>query len=296
MKPSTTTSRGPVDAVTVLTWHALVERAEGLDAWPPEARLYVFTLDEFRCQLDHLAAEGFTAITMADLVRWQAGQAELPTKPILLSFDDGHRSNAALALPELRARGQKAIFFATAGRVGGHCRLPIADCRFQTQAQDGGCWVSWPDLRALLDAGMEVGSHTLTHRSPSTLSREALRHELAESKRVLEEGLGVAVDFAASPTGYDSRHFGPLAREVGYRAALQGVIGRNRRSAAPFALCRIVLKRSYGFDLFRQLVDPTSRAYRRLRLKQALRNGFRRVLGARAYEAIRRLVLRRGRE
>ena len=264
--------------MTVLTWHALVERPEELERWPPEARLYVFTLDEFRRQLDHLAAEGFTTIPMADLVRWQAGEGELPEKPILLSFDDGHRSNAELALPELRQRGQKAILFVTAGRVG-------------TDA-----WLTWAQLRALLDAGMEVGSHTLTHRSPSTLSRDALRHELAESKRVLEEELGRAVDFVASPTGYDSRHFGPLAREVGYRAALQGVIGRNRRSTDPFALRRIVLKRSMPLDLFRCLVDPTRRAYRSLRTRQALRNGLRRALGTRAYEAIRCLVLKRGRK
>ena len=262
----------------MLTYHALVERPDELDRWPPAARLYVFTLDEFRRHLDHLTAERFTTVSLADLVRWQAGQAELPEKPILLSFDDGHRSNAELALPELRQRGQKAIFFITAGRIG-------------TDA-----WVTWPDLRALLDAGMEVSSHTLTHQSPSTVSRDALRHELAESKRVLEEGLGGAADFVASPTGYDSRHFGPLAREVGYLAALQGVIGRNRRSTDPFAMRRFVLKRSMGFDLFRQLVDPASRAYRPLRVRQALRNLVRRAFGAPAYEAIRRLVLKRGRE
>ncbi len=289
--------------MTVLTWHALVERVEELGQWPPEARLYVFTIDEFRRQLDHLAAEGFTTVSVADLVRWQAGQAELPEKPILLSFDDGHRSNAELALPELRARDQKAIFFVTAGRIEAdstsqipNSRLPAPIGNRKSEIGNPAAWVTWPDLRALLDAGMEIGSHTLTHRSPSTLSRDALRHELAESRRVLEEGLGAAVDFVASPTGYDSRHFGPLAREVGYRAALQGVIGRNRRSTAPFALRRIVLKRSYGFGLFRRLVDPQDHMHRRLRFAQALRNAARRVLGQRGYEAIRRCLLGRRRD
>ncbi len=276
MRASTTKSRGPADAVTVLTWHALVGRPEELEAWPPGARLYVFTLDEFRRQLDHLAAEGFTTLSMAELLQWHQGAVELPERPIVLSFDDGHRSNAELALPELRSRGQKAIFFITVSRV------------------EADAWVTWDDLRVLLDAGMEVGSHSLTHRPPSSLSRDELRRELAESKRILEEGLGVAVEFVSSPTGYDSRHFGPLAREAGYKAALQGVIGRNRRSTDPFALRRILLKRSMDSALFRRLVDPSRRAYLPLRLKQATRNAVRRLIGARGYEALRRLLLGQG--
>lgn len=266
-------SQRAAEAVPVLTYHALVETAGELESVPPGTRLYVFTCDEFRRHLDHLASEGFTAICLADFVRWHRGDAALPERPVLVTFDDGHRSNATLAAPALRERGQRAAFFITAGRV---------------EAEDS---VTWADLRATLSAGMEVGSHSLTHACPSTLSPDALRHELAESKRVLEEGLGAAVDFVSSPTGYDSRRFGPLAREVGYRAALQGVIGLNRRSTDLFALRRFVLKRSMDLDTFRRLVAPGSRAYIPLRVKQAARNAIRRVIGARGYEWIRGRLL-----
>jgi len=269
-----TTPSAAADAVTVLTYHALVDDPAALDALEPGTRHYVFTRDEFRRHLDHLAAEGFATVSMADFARWHAGDGELPERPIVISFDDGHRSNAEVATPELAERGQRAVFFVTAGRVGWRG------------------FVSWDQLRGMAEAGMEVGSHTLTHACPSSLSSEALRHELAESRRVLEEGLGRAVDFVASPTGYDSRHFAVLAREVGYRTALQGVIGRNCRGADAFALRRFVLKRSHGFDLFRRLVDPSDNAYVALRRRQALRNAVRRVLGRRGYEAIRRALLR----
>jgi peptidoglycan/xylan/chitin deacetylase (PgdA/CDA1 family) len=279
--------------VTVLTYHALVEQPGELDAFPPGSRHYVFTLDEFRRHLDHLVAEGFATISLADFLRWHgvghaarvptkcdtraarrySGEADLPDRPIVLSFDDGHCSNASLALPALLDRKQRAIFFVTAGRIG---------------SRDS---VAWPQLCEMLQAGMEIGSHTLTHRNPSLLSRDELRHGLAESKRVLEEGLETPVDFIASPTGYDSRHFAALARETGYKAALQGVIGRNTRRTDLFALRRIVLKRSHDFDTFRRLVDPASRAYVALRAKQAARNAVRRLLGARGYEAIRSLFL-----
>jgi peptidoglycan/xylan/chitin deacetylase (PgdA/CDA1 family) len=260
--------------VAVLTYHALVERPEELDGRAPGTRRYVLTLEEFSRHLGHLAEGGFATVAMADLVRWHEGEAELPERAVVVSFDDGHRSNAELAAPALAERGQRAIFFVTAGRVG---------------CDDS---VTWPQLRAMLGQGMEVGSHTLTHRCPSSLSRAELRHELAESKRVLEDGTGAAVDFVASPTGYDNRHFGAVAREVGYRAALQGVIGRNFRSTGRYALRRFVLKRSHDLATFRRLVDPASRAYRRLRAWQAARNAVRRVIGQRGYEALRGLLVR----
>ena len=261
--------------MAVVTYHAIVERAAELEAWEPGARLYVFTLDELRRQLDHLVAEGFATVSMGDFARWHAGEAELPERPVVVSFDDGHRSNAELAAPALGERGQRGVFFVTAGRVG------------------RGDTVSWHQLEAMLGAGMEVGSHTLTHPCPSALSSAELERELAESKRVLEEGLGAPIDFVASPTGYDHRRFGALARQAGYKAALQGAIGRNRRSTDPFALRRFVLKRTHGFDTFCRLVDPASRAYVSLRVKQAARNAIRRLVGQRGYEAIRSLLIGR---
>jgi len=269
-----TNSPGATSSVAVLTWHAVVERPQDLEAWPPGARLYVFTLDELRRQLDHLASGGFAAVSMADFVRWHRGEIELPERALVLSFDDGHRSNAELATPALRERGLRGVFFITAGRVG------------------TGDWLAWPQLRAMLGEGMEIGSHTLTHPNPSTLGAAGLERELAESKRVLEQNLGVPVESIASPTGYDSRHFASLALQVGYRSALQGVIGRNWRSTDLFALRRFVLKRSYSFELFTRLVDPSQRTYLGLRVRQAARNAVRRLLGVRGYEAIRGLFLR----
>lgn len=272
MKPSTASSRA-ADSVAVLTYHAVVERPEQLDAWEPGARLYVFTRDELAQQLGHLAAEGFGTVAMADFIRWHRGEADLPERSLVVTFDDGHCSNATLAAPLLAERGQRAIFFVTAGRVG-HDDT-----------------VTWTQLHDMRDAGMDVGSHTLTHPCPSTLSDDELRYELAESKSVLEQGLDTTIDFIASPTGYDSRRFSDLAREAGYQAALQGVIGRNSRSTDLFALKRFVLKRSHGFETFCDLVDPRSKTYVPLRIKQAARNTVRRVLGPRGYEAIRSRLL-----
>ena len=138
---------------------------------------------------------------------------------------------------------------------------------------------------------MEIGSHTLPHPLPSALSPAELEYELRESKAILERRLCAPVDFVASPSGYDSRHFARLAEGVGYRAALQGRILPNARSTHRFALGRFVLKRSHGFELFRRLVEPGSRAHVPLRRRQMVRNAARRILGPRGYEAVRTRLL-----
>jgi peptidoglycan/xylan/chitin deacetylase (PgdA/CDA1 family) len=258
----------------VLTYHAVVERPEDLDRWPAGARRYVFTADEFARHLDYLVAGKFETLALADLVRWLDGERELPERPVVLSFDDGHASNATRVTPALAERGQRGTFFITAGRIG-------RDESF----------VNWDQLLAMDEAGMEIGSHTLTHPFPSALKPQTLAHELRESKRILEDGLGTSVDYVSSPSGYDSRHFARLAREAGYRAALQGRLQPNERSTDRFALGRFVLKRAHDFELFVRLIEPGGRAWRPLRRRQMVRNAARAVLGPRGYEAVRSWLL-----
>lgn len=86
-------------------------------------------------------------------------------------------------------------------------------------------------LRRLAGAGWSVGSHTVTHRSLSTLSQDHVIKELVDSRQRLEAWLGAPVTALAYPYGGAS-HIGAdaprLAREAGYRYALTaqpGAIG-----------------------------------------------------------------------
>jgi len=65
--------------------------------------------------------------------------------------------------------------------------------------------------------GVTFGSHTLTHRRLTDLPEEQWRRELAESKRLLEEGLGRPVETLAYPYGDFSPEIGQAALEIGYR-------------------------------------------------------------------------------
>jgi peptidoglycan/xylan/chitin deacetylase (PgdA/CDA1 family) len=106
-------------------------------------------------------------------------------------------------------------------------------------------FLDWDEALAMVRGGMSVGSHTLSHRILSSLPPEEQRRELAGSRDVLHQRLGVAVDSLAYPVGEPSSFSGltrQFAREAGYRAAFSFFGGVNRRGKVdPWNVARIAV-------------------------------------------------------
>ena len=250
----------------ILMYHDI---SENLDLIDPEHRPYVLEPTTFRLQMACVASTGFPVITVT---QW----CSLPRPPhaLTLTFDDGHVSNYNFALPILLEYGLKATFFITAGLIG------------------VGETMSWGQIRDLHKASMEIGSHTLTHRPPSTLDDRELRYELAESRRILEDGIGAPVTSLSSPTGFFNPRMCAIAREVGYRALCFGRFGMVHDGGDPFSLNRIAVKRSVRDDQFASLLRFNRGAISRLRLRQWVRELARETLGVESYVRLRRLLIR----
>jgi peptidoglycan/xylan/chitin deacetylase (PgdA/CDA1 family) len=249
----------------ILLYHDIAENSCIVS---PGHRPYVLEPAMFRRQMRSVAAQGLPVVSVAD---WCASPR--PPRAIVLTFDDGHVSNYEAALPVLVDNRIMATFFITAGRVG------------------TGTTMSWRQIRALHAAGMEIGSHTVTHRPPSTLDDKALRYELSESRRILEDGLGAPVVSISSPTGFFNPRMRLIAREVGYRALCFGSAGLAADDGDPFSLSRVAVKRTTHSDQFESLLRFDARAIRRLRLRQAARDLAKKTLGPSAYLRIRRVLL-----
>jgi peptidoglycan/xylan/chitin deacetylase (PgdA/CDA1 family) len=102
--------------------------------------------------------------------------------------------------------------------------------------------VNIAELRALAEAGMTIGAHTLSHPVLSLCSEQEARHEIRESKNDIERVLGRPVWAFAYPFGNPStmgeREVG-LAREAGFACAFLNVEHWRSGPANPFALSRI---------------------------------------------------------
>lgn len=121
--------------------------------------------------------------------------AQIPQ--VAISFDDGNRSDIEIVLPALAERGIVATFFPVVARLGD---------RWSLSAQA---------LEELLAAGMDVGTHGLTHRPWAGLRGDAARSEILSPRPALEDLLGRRIDRAAAPLGRYDRHTLALLRASG---------------------------------------------------------------------------------
>jgi peptidoglycan/xylan/chitin deacetylase (PgdA/CDA1 family) len=103
-------------------------------------------------------------------------------------------------------------------------------------------FLNWNEANEMVRAGMNISSHTHTHRILSKLTGEQQYLEAAESKRILEERLGIHVAAMAYPVGLRSSFSAetpPALKRAGYRAGFSYYGGLNRAGCVhPFDIQR----------------------------------------------------------
>lgn len=187
---------------------------------------YTVPLPVFEQQLDWLKAEGFATVSVHDLVEG----APRPRRSIILTFDDGKEDAVRLVLPALRKRGMRASFFVITGFVG----------------KPG--YLSWDDVRTLVAAGMEIGSHTVDHLRLADLPVDRVREELVESRHTLEREIQQPVQVVAYPFNSMRVSTARQARAAGYRAALAGAAHGNE---SVFSLYRFTVTGLTSIEQFK---------------------------------------------
>jgi peptidoglycan/xylan/chitin deacetylase (PgdA/CDA1 family) len=201
--------------VPILMYHVVAAAPAG--ARYPE--LYV-TPQEFAAQIDVLAKRGYRAMTLRQVHDAWHGRGQLPGRPVVISFDDGYRSQFANALPVLRLHRWPGVLNLDLSNVGDAWRLTPTH------------------VRTLVAAGWEIDSHTLTHPDLTTLDAATLRREVAHSRAELRRRFGVAADFFCYPSGrYDARVVAAV-RAAGYLGATTVEYGLARSSES-FTLDRV---------------------------------------------------------
>ena len=100
--------------LTVLAYHRIADVSDpGFDTYVSNVSA---SPRAFGAQLDHVARH-FDVIDLGRLLAWLDGSADLPARPLLVTFDDGYRDNFEHARPALRERGLPAVLFVTTGFV-----------------------------------------------------------------------------------------------------------------------------------------------------------------------------------
>lgn len=179
-------TRAPDQKRSVLIFHGIGEPRRQLE---PGEEVFWVTRKRFREILDHIVAMG----------------DEAPE----ITFDDGNASDADIALPELEARGLRAVFFLLSARIGTPGSLTEAD------------------VRRLAGAGHVIGLHGATHRDWRGLDAAGRQAEFRDARQRLAELSGAPVTLAAAPFGLYDRAVTETLIGEGFEALYTSDRGRT---------------------------------------------------------------------
>lgn len=199
-------------------YHAVEDKAR-----PPAYKHFYVLAREFAWQMRALKRAGYMAVTFAQLADALAGRRPLPSRPILLTFDDGYQNIKANVHPLLRELGFPYTVFLVANNIGRTNDWVAAEGYGPTPLLD------WGGIREMqADGGVSFQAHTLTHPRLTQLPAEDVRRELEDSKSILEQQLGAPADVLCYPYGDVNDRVAEQAREAGYPMAVTTQTGRVR--------------------------------------------------------------------
>lgn len=222
-----TSTPGPTPDGMLRIAHVPILMYHYISAPPPDADPYRQDLsvppERFESHLRYLQKQGYTSISLSDLVYHLTQGTPLPSKPIILTFDDGYVDQYTNAFPLLRQYGFHAAFFV------------ITD--FVTEGRPG--YMTWDQLKELVAAGMEIGSHSRNHPDLRGQPLDYLVWQALGSKETIEYYLGITPRFVAYPSGrYDEQTIA-VFHSAHFWAGLTTTQGTEQRSDRLFELQRI---------------------------------------------------------
>lgn len=222
--------------------------------------------EAFAEQMEHLRAHGYHILSLTEAVRYLIECTPFPAKSVVLTFDDGFADNYEHAFPVLARLHLPATIFLAASYIGAE-RLPtLTRTDFVPQP------LTWQQVREMHAHGVEFGSHTLTHPMLSQVTLQDVRHEVRESKRMIEDRLGAPVYFFCYPRGDFTRPVQQIVRAENYRAACTIKPGVNDWRSNLFTLRRTYISRRDTPEEFAKkmagaydLLQQAQHVWRRLR-------------------------------
>ena len=189
----------------------------------------------FSEQVKFLRREGYQAISISqaiDLLSRSGGAGACDERRVIITFDDGFLNVYTKAFPVLEQVGFSATVFLATDYVG-------------RKFVNGRPCLSEPQIREMSKAGIEFGSHSVTHRRLVTLPLDELEREIRDSKKIIEEIIDREVSSFSFPYRFpeENKRFTGVLREqleaAGYRIGVTTAIGRPGVTDDPLFLPRL---------------------------------------------------------
>lgn len=213
-----------------------------IDTEPPKGspmRGLVVSPKTFARQMAALNFLGYQGKSMGDLLPYLNGTKH--GKVFGITFDDGYENNLRCALPILKRYGFSATCYIVANQVGKTNSWDLERGVLQVPLMNA------PQLQAWVDAGQEVGSHTLNHVNLATVTEAEQAIEISQSKSLLETLVQqkAGVQHFCYPYGGLNQTAVQNVKAAGYLTATTTVRGRAvQGQSAALLLPRVLVSRT----------------------------------------------------
>ncbi|NBK99640.1 MAG: polysaccharide deacetylase family protein [Erysipelotrichia bacterium] len=216
----------PESGIPVLMYHSISTVPGNSLCVPPK---------QFLEEIEWLYQQNYHTLTIEEFYQALGNNISIPEKSILLTFDDGYADNYKVAWPILHKYGFIATFFIITKYVS-------------PKAMD------WTQLKELVRDGNSIGSHTVRHLDLSTLTTEQQKNELADSKRILENHLGISIKALCFPSGMYNNTTLELMPDIGYELGFSTHSGRIHLDDDIFTLKRLRISAGLSHTEFQKLL------------------------------------------
>ena len=166
--------------VPILCYHQI------RDFRPTDGKLgknYIVPIDNFKEQMKLLHDSGYHTILPDQLYDYLTAGKALPSKPVMLTFDDTRLDQYTVGLSEMNKYGFKGVFFIMTVSLG----------------KPG--YMSKEQVKELSDQGNVIGSHTWDHHSVKQYTGDDWTIQIEKPSKELETITGKPIDYFAYPFG-----------------------------------------------------------------------------------------------
>jgi len=217
-----------VDAATILQRKQVpVLCYHHIEDWKPNEKaslkLLLVPVANFKEQIKSLADSGYHTITPDEYYAYLTTGAPLPSKPVMITFDDTDGEQYTIGAAELNKYHFKGVFF------------------IMTIALNKKNYMSAAQLKELSDEGHVIAAHTWDHNRVDRYTEIDYEKEFVKPKQQLEAITGKPVDYFAYPFGLEDPKIFPVLEKCGYKAAYQ-LVQYKRDSTYPlYSIRRMIV-------------------------------------------------------
>ena len=205
---------------------------------PKSKNKFIVSEATFEEDLKYIKDNGYTTIFVRDLIEYTEGKSDLPSKPILLTFDDGAFNNYLYAFPLAKKYSAKFIFSPICKEAEKYSNI--------TDENPNYAHAGWNHISEMSASGLvEIQNHTYDmHQTKKTRLgctkkagesieeyKEKLTEDVKKAQEIIKEKTGTEPTAFFYPFGACSKCSEEIIKSIGFKASFscEGKINNIKR-------------------------------------------------------------------